>query len=191
MMRLTIGTERLAKILPLSPRTLAKAIDRADIPGRKIPGSRVRRVEMNRLRAYLRTEGFPQEIQDAARPALVLLATADPDLRSKAELALDGFDAEVAVASSAFEVGFALMATRHCCAIVVDLVHPLARAQRMYDELDRDVDGTRRKRDCRLLAVGDLSGASDGRWHSHRVRTEDDFTSALRRVLTSRCTVRR
>ena len=65
-----LGTEAIAKILQVAPRTVAHFIDRGLLPGYQLPGSKTRRVLRSELVAFCRRQGLPEPFARAAETAV-------------------------------------------------------------------------------------------------------------------------
>lgn len=54
-----LGTSEIARLANVSPRTAAKWIDQNELPGWKLPGSKVRRAKLSTLITFLAKHGMP------------------------------------------------------------------------------------------------------------------------------------
>ena len=72
-MKESFGTGGIARICGVAPRTASKWIDSGLLPGRRIPGSKVRRVSRETLVTFLNEHGLPvpDELKPSAADAAV------------------------------------------------------------------------------------------------------------------------
>ncbi|MFN8389744.1 MAG: helix-turn-helix domain-containing protein [Bdellovibrionota bacterium] len=162
-MRSTLGTSTLAEILGFSPRKISKLIDSGHLKGRKVPGSRFRRVDAATLRRYCKEFGLPHHVCLAAEPTLIAVLSTDASLATEVSDALRDLDAHLDVEVRRFDCSFALgstfASTRRVGAIVLDLISPTPRIECVR----RDITPARleQKRAALVLLEACLPGATE------------------------------
>ena len=62
-----LGTSAIAKLLSVTPRTVAKFCDDGRLPFHQLPGSRHRRVQLPDLVTFMRDHKFPDKMIAAAQ----------------------------------------------------------------------------------------------------------------------------
>ena len=143
-----LTTGQVAKLCNVAPRTVSKWFDSGTLHGYRIPGSKDRRIPLNKLVAFMKAHGMPLNGLADDKP-LVLVLDNDSATNGMLGHALsDAGDFEVTYAKTAFEAGVAVESLKPA-AMVVDVSLPDVQPQ----QLCRDLRSTEGLETLKLIAT--------------------------------------
>lgn len=143
-----LTTGQVAKICNVAPRTVTKWFDSGELRGYRIPGSKDRRIPLDKLVSFLKMHGMPLKGLDG-RTTRVLLVDPDAEFADGLRQAMQNEKQyEVHIADCAFSTG--ALAERHRPhVIVVDLATPGLDGR----ALCRHVHASQELRNAKLIAT--------------------------------------
>jgi excisionase family DNA binding protein len=98
-----LTTGQVARICQVAPRTVSKWFDQGQLHGYRIPGSRDRRIPVDQLVAFMRSNGIPLTGLDDGLRRVLLVGDGGPTDASDAAIARSRL--EIRSATNGFEAG--------------------------------------------------------------------------------------